>query len=101
LELYHLEQHIENLTQQVWNNCLTRKQQWEYEDIDCLSSEAKKYAETKCQKLKVGHIPWCPQITKAIAQILYWKGIWKRKRGGHIGSQQLQHLAKRRGDPQA
>ena len=97
LELYNLTQRMENLTQQVRNNRLTRKQQREYEEIDRLSSEAKKYAETKCRKLKAGHVQWCPQITKAIARILYWKGIWKRKRGGHIGSQQLQRLAKKEG----
>jgi len=97
LQLHNLEQCIENLTQQVWHNRLTRKQQWEYEDIDRLSLEAKKYVETKCRKLKVGHVPWCLQITKAIAQILYWKGIQKCKRGGHIGCQQLQCLAKKEG----
>jgi len=77
LELHNLTQRMENLTQQVRNNRLTRKQQREYEEIDRLSSEAKKYVETKCQKLKAGHVQWSPQITKAIAQILYWKGLQK------------------------
>jgi len=41
LKLHSLEQHIEGLTQQVWHHRLTRKQQWEYEEIDRLGSEAK------------------------------------------------------------
>ncbi len=45
----------------------------------------------------LGNVPWCPQITKAIAQILYWKGIQKRTRGGHIGAHYLQCMANHRG----
>jgi len=63
------------LTNQVSHNCLTKKQQQEYEEIDRLSLAVKIYAETQCQKLKVGRVQWCPQIMKAIARILYWKGI--------------------------
>jgi len=77
LSQHHLPQRIETLTQQVRHNRLTRKQQNEYEDINQLIMEAKKYTESKCQKLMVGQVPWCPQLTKAIAQILYWKGIYK------------------------
>jgi len=54
------------------------------------------YAESKCRRFPVGKVPWCPQITKAIACILYWKGI-KRIMGSHIGAQYLQHLTKHRG----
>jgi len=28
---------------------LTRQQKWEYKEIDCLSSEAKRHSETKCR----------------------------------------------------
>jgi len=98
LKLHNLEQRITDLTQQVWHHRLTRKQQQKNEENDRHSLEAKKHAETTCRKLKVGHVQWCPQITKAITQILYcWKGIQKQTRGGHVGSQQLQRLAKKGG----
>jgi len=54
-----------------------RKQQQEYEDIDRLSSDAKKQVELKSRELMVGKVQWCPHLTKAIAQIQYWKGINK------------------------
>jgi len=45
----------------------------------------------------VSKVPWSPHLTKAIAHILYWKGIWKQQSGGHIGAQHLHHLAKKGG----
>jgi len=48
--------------------------------------EAKKYTKSKCRKLMVGQVLWCPQLTKA-------KGIYKWIQGGHIGSQYCQYKA--------
>jgi len=95
LEHHNLPRCIECLTSQVRHNRLTRQQKWDYEAIDHLSSEAKRHAESKCHKLTVGRVQWCPQLTKAIAQILYWKGIRKCHTGGHIGAQHLHRLAKK------
>jgi len=41
--------------------------------------------------------PVVPQLTKAIARILYWKGIQKCQSGRHIGAQHLHRLAKKGG----
>jgi len=79
------------------HNHLNRQQQWDYEEIDRLSSDAKQHAESTCHKLTVGRVQWCPQLTKAIARILYWKGIRKCHTGGHIGMQHLHCLAKKGG----
>jgi len=54
---------------------LTQSQQIEYESIDKATTELKRYAENKCRKLKAGTVPWCPQVSKAINRILYWKGL--------------------------
>jgi len=54
LEAQKLPQRIDWLTSQTSNNCLTRQQKWEYEEIDRLSSDVKCHAETKCRKLTVG-----------------------------------------------
>ncbi len=53
----------------------TISQQLEYESIDKKATELKRHAENKCQKLKAGTVPWCPQVSKAINHILYWKGL--------------------------
>jgi len=42
-------------------------------------------------------VSWCPRLTQAIAQILYWKGIWKRTKGSHIWPKYLQHMANKGG----
>jgi len=97
LDTHQLPQRIELLTPQTRHNRLTRQQKWDYKEIDCLSSDAKHHAETKCHKLMVGRVQWCPQLTRAIAQILYWKGLRKRHTGRHIGAQHLHHLAKKGG----
>jgi len=47
--------------------------------------EAKRGAENHCQKLKRGQVQWCPQVTAAINQILFWKSILKRELGGKAG----------------
>jgi len=45
----------------------------------------------------VGAVQWCPKVTQAIAQILYWKGIKKHQGGGHISTKYLACLAKQSG----
>ncbi len=46
-------------------------------------------------KLTVGKVQWCPMVTHIIAHILYWKGVWKRIRGGHISAKYLLRLVKK------
>jgi len=95
LEAHQLPQRIERLTSQTRHHHLTRQQKWDYEEIDRLSSDAKRYSETKCRKLTVGKVQWCPKLTRAISRILYWKGLRKRLTGGNIGAQYLHRLAKK------
>jgi len=69
-----LAQHATELLQQTGMR-LTISQQLEYESIDKAATKLKQYAENKCRKLKAGTVPWCPQVSKAINRILYWKGL--------------------------
>jgi len=55
-------------------------------------TKSKTLAEAQCWKLPVGKVPWCPRLSKAIAQILYWKGIQKQLLNSWIGSKLLHHL---------
>jgi len=81
LDIQKLPQRIEQLSLQTRHHRLTKQQQWDYEAIDRLSTDAKRHAKSKCRKLTVGWVQWCPQLTRAIARILYWKGLWKRLTG--------------------
>jgi len=76
---------------------LTLSQQLEYESIDKTTTELKRHAENKCRKLKAGTVPWCPQVSKAINRILYWKGLNNRLKGCAIGSSVLRQRAKKGG----
>jgi len=74
LQEAQLAQQARELSQQMGVR-LTRSQQLEYESIGKAATELKRYAENKCRKLKAGTAPWCPQVSKEINQILYWKGL--------------------------
>jgi len=76
---------------------LTLSQQLEYESINKATTELKRHAENKCRKLKAGTVPWCPQVSKAINRILYWKGLQNQLKGCAIGSSVLQQRAKKGG----
>jgi len=76
---------------------LTHSQQIEYESIDKAATKLKRYAENKCRKLKAGTVRWCPQVSKAINRILYWKGLQSRLKGSAIGSSVLRQRAKKGG----
>jgi len=73
MEQHQLAAQLDALNMQTNNGCLTCAQQQEYEEIAVLTAKSK----VQCQKLSVGQVPWCPKLSKAIAQILYWKGIQK------------------------
>jgi len=75
LNLSNLPDRLQALEKSVAGHRLTRKQQKLLEAIDEETTKAKLTAEQMCRKLLVGKVQWCPQLTKAIARILYWKGV--------------------------
>jgi len=76
---------------------LTLSQKLEYESINKTTTELKRHTENKCRKLKAGTVPWCPQVSKAINRILYWKGLNNQLKGCAIGSSVLWQRAKKGG----
>jgi len=74
LEQHGLVERLQALSNQTQNRRINRAQQREYEEIDALTTQAKILAEAQCRKLPVGNVPWS-RLSKAIAQIWYWKGI--------------------------
>jgi len=93
LEQHRLVERLQVLSNQTQDQRINCAQQREYEEIDALTTQAKILAEAQCQKLPVGNVPWCPRLSKVIAQIWYWKGIQKRLLKGRIGAQLLHCLA--------
>jgi len=94
LQLTQLARQASELSQQM-SMRLMQSQQTEYESIDKASTELKRYAENKCRKIKAGVVPWCPQVSKAINRILYWKGLQSQLKGCKIGSSVLRQREKR------
>jgi len=74
---------------------MTSYQQREYESINKAATEFKCNEENNCRKIKAGAVPWCPQVSKAINQILYRKGLQSWLKGCKIGSSVLWQQAKK------
>jgi len=65
--------------------------------IDQEVTMAHQVAEQQCRKFRSGQVLWCPLVTQAINQILYWKGVMKWINGSYIGTTILCTWAKKTG----
>jgi len=88
---------VKALTDSITGTRLTKAQQAEYETLDNIVIDAKRFAERHCQKIKAGKIPWCPQVSRCMNRILYWKGLLCRIQGACIGLSVLRTWAKKAG----
>ncbi len=50
-----------------------------------------------CRKINARAIQWCPQVSQAINQILYWKGLRSQIQGCTVGSSVIKQQAKKVG----
>jgi len=83
----HNWQHwVENLCASIHGDRLTRAQMQEYEQINWEVTVGHLQAECHCQKLKMGKVPWSPTLTKAINNVLYWKGVIAKTWGRRVGT---------------
>jgi len=80
---------IEQLLPAMTKGWLMWEQQQEYESLDCTATSARIQAEWQCRKLKMGKIPWSPDLMRAINWVLYWKGMILRANGHQIGTSVL------------
>jgi len=76
----------QNLVAQV-NKRLSMAQQEEFEVIDRAATKYKRDVEKQCRKIQAGAVPWCPQVSKAINRILYWKGLQNWLTGKTLAAQ--------------
>ena len=63
-----------------------------YEELDKLRYESMKEAEKKCRKLKMGGVPWSPQLQRARDSILFWTLIQRKQKRCHISTRRILRL---------
>jgi len=83
----NLPDRLHDLENTIARNRLTCAQQWQLEAINEETTKAKLTAGSLCRKLMVGKVPWCPQLTHAIAQILHAKKNLRRSYQHKISGQ--------------
>jgi len=60
---------------------MTENQQQRYNKILQLRHEGIRFADKRCRKLKMGGVPFSPEVKKAGQRIEFWKGVITKKRG--------------------
>ena len=71
----------------------------EYEKIRRIRQDARRHADKKCRKLRMGGVPFSIELTKARTTIEMWKAIKSWKLGRKINSKYLKRLVKKAGVP--
>jgi hypothetical protein len=67
----------------------------EYEKLRRIRTDARRYADKKCRKLRMGGVPFSPEITQARTKIEMWKMIVSWKLGRKTNTKHLRRLEKR------
>jgi hypothetical protein len=67
----------------------------EYEKLRRIRSDARRYADKKCRKLRMGGIPYSPELSLARTKILLWKTIISWKKGRKTNKKYLLRLEKK------
>jgi hypothetical protein len=62
-------------------NCWTVRQQMEWEALDALRMEGVDQASSKCRKLSIGNVDWCPTATQLRVIVLFWCLCCNRAQG--------------------
>ena len=60
-----------------------------YERLDAIRIRGMVYAERHCRKLKMGGIPWTPELSKIRHGIEVWKLVLSRLRGGLVSARTI------------
>ena len=68
---------------------LSSHNQVEYERIDGLRIQGIVYAEKKCRKLKMGGIPWTPELARLRSSIEVWQLVRRRIRHCKVGAKTI------------
>ena len=64
------------------------------ESIDLVIGEGMRMAEKRCRKLRMGAVPYSPELAKAGIQIKLWSLVVRHKRGKNINTRYIRRIAK-------
>ena len=81
----------------ITDNKLNEYQREEYEEIDRIKTFAMEEAERQCRKLKMGEIPWSPELQKVRNKIEYLTLSMRRKLGRKVHAVTLIRTSKKAG----
>ena len=84
LEQQDIVGRTERLLVGVTDKPLTPEQQYDFEQIDKYKTLAMKLAEKHCRKLKMGEIPWTPELQRVRNRIEYLTLSMRRKLGQKV-----------------
>jgi hypothetical protein len=92
----NLPKRIADLTDSVRGR-LSIPQQEEFEAIDLVRTAAVLEAEKSCRKLRMGNIPWTPQLTQAQRILAYHRLCYRKSQGHSISTKTIYRAALRAG----
>ena len=72
---------------------MTENQQQRYNKILQIRHEGIRFADKRCRKLKMGGVPFSPEVKKTGQRIEFWKGVITKKRGAKYSMTKLRRLA--------
>lgn len=64
----------------------------EYELLDRIRCQGMLYAEKQCRKLKLGKVPWSPQLSLIWKRLEAWYVLKRRCQGRNVNDRYLQRL---------
>ena len=70
----------------------------EWEQLDRIMVEARRCAERKCRKLKMGGVDWTPEVSKAQAKIALCRCMARRRLYRKVSSRLIERLCRYVGD---
>ena len=86
---------LKTLKKECMGSKLSSSHQVCYEELDKIRYESMKEAERKCRKLKMGGIPWSPQLQTARDTILFWTLIKKKQKRCHVSTRRILRLKRK------
>jgi hypothetical protein len=93
LKKYDVLNQIQTLENEI-NGKMSLAQISKYNQLDRIRIQATQHAQQRCRKLRMGAVPYSPQLCFAGKKIRAWKLLLKKKSGGAVQTKYLQRKLK-------
>ena len=94
IKTHNLDRKIFNLEQEIQIGVdMTEQQKEQYNEIMRQRHEGIQYADKGCRKLKMGGVPFSPDLKKAGQEIELWRGVLTKKLGAKYSMTKIRRLA--------